>query len=214
MKRLPKIVTWLEAHKPSIGFYIGRNPWDSSEKDAEIKRLNVLLLEKDNMRREERAATERIILSLSMQKEALQRERQANNNRIVDLEILLGKQEERKEEQRLKHLSDEMVMIEAGEALEARVRELEAQLCRETCAKVKALEVQLKEVIISDNRKADWINSIHIRERTARLRVQVLESFVKEVRDNYDCDQDAHKYQDGRGCRCCEATALLPKEES
>jgi hypothetical protein len=34
-------------------------------------------------------------------------------------------------------------------------------------------------------------------------------AFIKNIRDNYDCDQDAHKYQCGCGCRCCEAAKIL-----
>ena len=32
-------------------------------------------------------------------------------------------------------------------------------------------------------------------------------AFVKDIRDNYDCDSDAHKY--GTWCRCCQAAALI-----
>lgn len=38
-------------------------------------------------------------------------------------------------------------------------------------------------------------------------RIKDLESFVLSVRDNYDCDEDGHKYD--TGCRCCEADGLL-----
>ena len=31
--------------------------------------------------------------------------------------------------------------------------------------------------------------------------------FLKDIRDNYDCDEDAHTY--GTRCRCCEAEKLL-----
>jgi hypothetical protein len=46
MKRLQNIVNWLNDHKPSIGFYIGNNPWDSSKKDSEIVRLTHICLER------------------------------------------------------------------------------------------------------------------------------------------------------------------------
>lgn len=36
-----------------------------------------------------------------------------------------------------------------------------------------------------------------------------LKDFVKNIHDNYDCDTDQHKYQDGNGCRCCDAKKLL-----
>ena len=38
-------------------------------------------------------------------------------------------------------------------------------------------------------------------------RIEELESFVRNVRDNYDCDEDGHKH--GTGCRCCEADGHL-----
>lgn len=34
-----------------------------------------------------------------------------------------------------------------------------------------------------------------------------LVAFAKDVRDNFDCDADAHRY--GTMCRCCEAGAVL-----
>lgn len=40
-------------------------------------------------------------------------------------------------------------------------------------------------------------------------RIQELESFVTNVSDNYDCDNDAHRY--GTICRSCEASKLLKK---
>lgn len=38
-------------------------------------------------------------------------------------------------------------------------------------------------------------------------RVEAFEEFARDVRDNYDCDSDAHKY--GTRCRCCEAETVL-----
>ena len=38
-------------------------------------------------------------------------------------------------------------------------------------------------------------------------RVKLLEAFAVDIRDNYDCDSDAHKY--GTPCRCCEAEYVL-----
>jgi hypothetical protein len=43
-----------------------------------------------------------------------------------------------------------------------------------------------------------------------RNRVRDLEAFVKGVRDNWDCDESAHKY--GTQCRCCDARNLLEGE--
>lgn len=38
-------------------------------------------------------------------------------------------------------------------------------------------------------------------------RVNELEEFVRDIRDNYDCDADAHRYH--TRCRACEADKLL-----
>ncbi len=62
-----------------------------------------------------------------------------------------------------------------------------------------------------------WQVAIHnawpdlYRELTeASKRLETLEEFARDVRDNYDCDSDAHKY--GTRCRCCEAAKLLDAE--
>jgi len=39
-------------------------------------------------------------------------------------------------------------------------------------------------------------------------RVRRLEWFVKECRDDFDCDHDAHQYK--TTCRACAAAALMP----
>lgn len=52
-----------------------------------------------------------------------------------------------------------------------------------------------------------------LREDQKRLkeRVVVLEDLLRDIRDNWDCDEDGHKY--GTSCRCCQAAALIgPKE--
>lgn len=38
-------------------------------------------------------------------------------------------------------------------------------------------------------------------------RIEELESFVREVRDGWDCDEDAHTH--GTRCRACVAKELL-----
>lgn len=40
-------------------------------------------------------------------------------------------------------------------------------------------------------------------------KVKEYENFITYIRDNFDCDQDAHKY--GNMCRCCAAEKLIPK---
>jgi hypothetical protein len=46
---------------------------------------------------------------------------------------------------------------------------------------------------------------VHIAELYTKL--EELEDFVRDCRDNWDCDEDAHKYN--TICRCCEAKKLL-----
>lgn len=41
--------------------------------------------------------------------------------------------------------------------------------------------------------------------RKLKLCVQLL----KSIRDNYDCDEDAHRYN--TPCRCCDARALIDR---
>ena len=45
-----------------------------------------------------------------------------------------------------------------------------------------------------------------------RDRVDELEEFVMDCRDNWDCDEDAHTH--GTRCRVCEAEKLVRKSES
>jgi hypothetical protein len=44
--------------------------------------------------------------------------------------------------------------------------------------------------------------------RSQASAIATLEAFARSVRDNYDCDDDAHKY--GTPCLACDATRLLP----
>ena len=50
----------------------------------------------------------------------------------------------------------------------------------------------------------------HVEDRaeSAEARVAALEDFVRDVRDNYDCDRDAHTHN--TRCRACEAWKLHP----
>lgn len=47
------------------------------------------------------------------------------------------------------------------------------------------------------------------RNKILMARIKELENFVVNVRDNWDCDNDAHKY--GTICRSCDASELLKK---
>jgi len=48
---------------------------------------------------------------------------------------------------------------------------------------------------------------ISARLRAAEAEVARLRAVLRNVRDNYDCDEDAHRY--GTICRCCDARAAL-----
>jgi hypothetical protein len=48
----------------------------------------------------------------------------------------------------------------------------------------------------------------NIRSAAEEKAEEVIE-FVEIVRDHFDCDEDAHKYD--TFCRCCEAKELLEK---
>ena len=49
--------------------------------------------------------------------------------------------------------------------------------------------------------------TISARLRAAEAEVERLRGALRNVRDNYDCDESAHKY--GTTCRCCDARAAL-----
>ena len=39
---------------------------------------------------------------------------------------------------------------------------------------------------------------------------EMYRAFIKNVSDNYDCDESGHKYN--TGCRCCEAKKILERK--
>ena len=45
----------------------------------------------------------------------------------------------------------------------------------------------------------------------ARLQSEhtTIRAALVDIRDNYDCDEDNHKYHGGYGCRSCGATLVL-----
>ena len=47
--------------------------------------------------------------------------------------------------------------------------------------------------------------------RDIAKRVKALEDFAEDIRDNYDCDADAHKYK--TTCRRCTAEKVLKDEK-
>lgn len=46
-------------------------------------------------------------------------------------------------------------------------------------------------------------------EALLRARIAELEAFVRDCRDNWDCDEASHKYRGGHDCRACNAERLL-----
>jgi hypothetical protein len=44
--------------------------------------------------------------------------------------------------------------------------------------------------------------------RNAEAELVKLKEFIRIIRDNFDCDEDAHRYN--TFCMCCEAERLLP----
>jgi len=53
----------------------------------------------------------------------------------------------------------------------------------------------------NDNERKDIL-------RDMAAKVSNMEDFIKDCRDDFDCDKDAHKY--GTMCRACAALRLLP----
>jgi len=53
----------------------------------------------------------------------------------------------------------------------------------------------------------DYIEELHEEQYKTNQMLIVYKKFVKNIRDNYDCDRDAHKYN--TPCRCCEADKIL-----
>lgn len=63
-----------------------------------------------------------------------------------------------------------------------------------------------------EQRLFEGLQAAALESLDAQTRIAELESFVRDVRDNWDCDEDAHRH--GTRCRACEAAKLLPKFQS
>lgn len=72
------------------------------------------------------------------------------------------------------------------------------QLSRENAA----LRGQLSNAAVARREKFSDEYVAHLRARVAKL-----EAELRNVRDNYDCDQDAHRHD--TPCRACAARAAL-----
>lgn len=71
---------------------------------------------------------------------------------------------------------------------------------------------QMSDWIMHDGKKYFEEGYLIMANKSAERRgkrIKELESFVKDIRDGFDCDLDAHKY--GTLCRCCEAEKILGK---
>jgi hypothetical protein len=77
---------------------------------------------------------------------------------------------------------------------------------------IESLQRQLKE----ERAKKRPVSQDELEsERAANARLteelEKFQDFARDIRDNYDCDNDAHRYN--TRCRCCEAEKLIgPKE--
>ena len=62
-----------------------------------------------------------------------------------------------------------------------------------------------------DDAEVRW-NLSEANARIAHLQAERdrLRDFIRNVADNYDCDEDAHTYN--TGCRVCDARAILDKK--
>ena len=56
----------------------------------------------------------------------------------------------------------------------------------------------------------DYERKAKVRELSAAVRR--MGQFIKTVRDDFDCDRDAHRY--GTLCRACEAKKIIPDERN
>jgi hypothetical protein len=55
-----------------------------------------------------------------------------------------------------------------------------------------------------------WATTFEQLRKDARAlceEVDLLRQFARSIRDNWDCDEDAHRYN--TPCRCCDAEALV-----
>lgn len=69
------------------------------------------------------------------------------------------------------------------------------------------LSLQKKNMVYKSHRQEK--DSAQISSLQKRLNTAL--ELIRDLRDNWDCDEDAHKY--GTGCRACSATELLKTEK-
>ncbi len=79
---------------------------------------------------------------------------------------------------------------------------------------IEKLNQLVSRTDISGNDKVKWLidfidgKELHQQERMySEEEVKSLLSFIREIKDNWDCDEDSHKYN--TICRCCDAEKTL-----
>jgi len=257
MKRLAKAVTvkWLNDHRPSIGFYIGKNPWDNELLENEIEELKTTIGYRDcqiralkqcrqeaideahrsaavnarnaaakmdelearlneankqlyvEARDKERRGVERVIQNLAMQKEELHRG------------VAYWKQCAKDNTQQA---ADFFNLIKKELGME------ESAPWSEVLTKIKGLVSDIKERRKNHNRLLETyrlecnahsadVFTVCEKLTTAEDRIEELEAFARDIRDNYDCDttgyQEFEAHRESQ-CRSCQGKKLLLKKES
>jgi len=84
-----------------------------------------------------------------------------------------------------------------------------AKTCKQSKRKLVAELLESNRIISLDTRQ---IIALGNEIDGLKKRIQELESFVRDVRDNWDCETGANGAHHSH-CRACEAKKLLPKEE-
>jgi hypothetical protein len=96
--------------------------------------------------------------------------------------------------------------VECPECTEAKLPEiarLERRFLEETANHDKT-----RKRLESRERELERIRSNNYKDRVEEtVGLTKLKEFAKSIRDNWDCDADAHRH--GTPCRCCEAEELL-----
>jgi hypothetical protein len=76
----------------------------------------------------------------------------------------------------------------------------------------KEARVQYLTTIIGDHTMRMW-NEHEARALKAEARVRAAEGLLRDIRDNYDCEEDAHRNgMADVSCRCCKAKAFLTEQ--
>ena len=85
-----------------------------------------------------------------------------------------------------------------------------AKTCKQTKRHLVAELLESNRIISLDTRQ---IIALGNEVEGLKKRIQELNEFVRDVRDNWDCDTGANGAHHSH-CRACSALKLLPKEEN